>query len=159
MRTTAIGGAVVLLMAGCASTRPAPKAPAEASRAQVQQALDRWNDTALRGDLPAFLAQFDEGAEVLLVGSDAGEVFQGRAAIEGWLGKLFKRNRFGWQMDRVIVDADGDAAWVFVDGAMIVRDLAGKQRFSTPYRFSGVLVRRGDGWAWRLFHGSIPRAE
>ncbi len=157
----AIGLALVgaLALAGCASTRPAPTETREDARPAVQAALARWNEAAGRGDLAGMMAQLDDRAEVLLVGSDTGEVFAGRPAIETWLARLFRNARFTWKMDRVDVDANGDTAWVFVEGAMSVTDKAGKPRGSTPYRFSGVLVRRDGGWAWRQWHGSIPRAE
>lgn len=157
LSTVAIGLAGLALSA-CASARPSPQPPADA-KAEVRQALQRWSDLAGAGDLAAFMAQFDEGADLLVVGSDKGEVFQGRAAIEGWLGKLLPGNRFGWQMDRVDVDVNGDTAWAFVDGSMTVRAPSGKVRFTRPYRFTAVLVKRGDRWAWRLFHGSVPAKE
>ncbi len=155
--TVAIGLAGLALV-GCAAARPAPQPPADV-KAEVRLALQRWSDLAGAGDLAAFMAQFDEGADLLVVGSDKGEVFQGRAAIEGWLGKLLAGNRFGWQMDRVDIDVNGDTAWAFVDGSMTVRAPGGKVRFTTPYRFTAVLVKRGDRWAWRLFHGSVPAKE
>ncbi len=156
--STVAVGLAALALAGCATARPAPQPPADV-KAEVRQALQRWSDLAGAGDLAAFMAQFDEGADLLVVGSDKGEVFQGRAAIEGWLGKLLAGNRFGWQMDRVDIDANGDTAWAFVDGSMTVRSPDGKVRFTAPYRFTAVLVKRGDRWAWRLFHGSVPAKE
>ncbi len=160
MKTTAVYAAVTaFLLVGCASARPTPSPPSDAVPAEIKSALERWNDDAGRGDLAAFMSQFDDSADILLVGSDKGEVFKGRAQIEGWLGKLMAKNRFSWRMDRVDISASGDTAWVFVDGAMIVKDAAGKVLVTTPYRFTGVLVRRGDGWAWRLFNGSVPVAE
>jgi ketosteroid isomerase-like protein len=160
MKTWAASASVaVLFLAGCASTRQPPTPPSDAVHAQITSALERWNADAGRGDLAAFMSQFDDAADILLVGSDKGEVFKGRAQIEGWLGKLMKKNRFSWRMDRVDISFSGDAAWVFVDGAMIVRNDAGKVLVTTPYRFSGVLVKRGDGWAWRLFNGSVPAGE
>jgi ketosteroid isomerase-like protein len=149
--------AAVLLFAGCATTRPAPASPALQS--EIRQALQRWNEANGRGDLAAVMAQFDDAPDLLLVGSDRGEIFQGREAIQGWLAKLFVRNRFGWEMDRVEIAASGDAAWVFVEGSIVVKDLAGGLRVRRPYRFTGVLVRRGEGWAWRLFDGSVPAAD
>lgn len=102
------------------------------------------------------MTQFDGTDDILLVGSDEGEVFEGHAAIAGWLGKLMASNRFSWRMDRVDIDVHGDTAWVFVEGAMTVRGASGQVRGSTPYRFAGVRVKRGDGWPWRLFDGSVP---
>jgi ketosteroid isomerase-like protein len=157
MRMAWVGVAMAAAgLVGCASARPAARAAPED---ELRIALARWNDAATRGDLPAFMAQFDDAPDLLLVGSDKGEVFRGRAAIEGWLSRLFKGARFSWTIDRADVGGSGDVAWVFVEGAMNVSDKAGKPRGSTPYRFSGVLVRRDGGWAWRQWHGSIPRAE
>lgn len=162
MKTTievACVAAAVFLVAGCASVRPTPAPPPDVVQAEITGALRRWNDDAGRGDLAAFMSQFEDAGEILLVGSDAGEVFRGRAQIEGWLAKLMAKNRFSWQMDRVDIDSNGGTAWAFVEGAMVVKDAGGKVRFTTPYRFTGVLVKRGEAWVWRLFHGSIPRGE
>jgi ketosteroid isomerase-like protein len=160
MRTTTLFTAVAaVLLSGCASARPSPTPPSEGVQAEIRSALLRWNEDAQRGDLPAFMGQFDDSADIVLVGSDRGEIFKGRAQIEGWLGKLMAKNRFSWQMDRVDIGASGDTAWVFVDGAMIVKNVDGKVLVTTPYRFTGVLVKRGDGWAWRLFNGSVPAGE
>jgi hypothetical protein len=44
---------------------------------------------------------------------------------------LLAGNRFGWQMDRVDVYANGDTAWAFVEGSMTVRAPSSKVRGST----------------------------
>ncbi len=152
--------AVVLALAGCAPRQAATPERQAATRAEVRQALQVWSDTASRGDLPAFMALFDQDADIMLVGSDKGEICRGRAEAEKWVGGLLAHNRFGWTMEQVDIDVMGNTAWAFVDGKMVVKNAeTGEVRFSTPYRYSAVLVRRGDGWAWRLFHGSIPRGE
>ena len=152
----------ILLMAliGCAS-QPADAPPSsEVVHAEIRRALDQFSEISGRGDVTAFMAQFDDRADIMLVGSDTGEVFKGRAAMEGWLAKLYKSSGFNWQMDRVDISHHGETAWVFVEGKMNVRNKAtGKLQFSAPYRFSAVLVKRGDRWAWRLFHGSAPGKE
>lgn len=155
----ALALAAVLAALGCAAPRTAPAGRANV-QAEVRRALDRLSETSGRGDLAAVLAQFDDAADVLLVGSDKGEVFKGRAAMEGWLGALYRGNGFSWRMDRVDISHHGETAWAFVEGRMVVADkVSGKVRMDAPYRFSAVLVRRGDGWAWRLFHGSAPGKE
>lgn len=146
-----------LLLLGCAPPRAAPASAPAAVAAEIRAALDRFNAASARGDLAAVLAGFDDRADILVVGSDKGEVYQGRAAMAGWLGKLYQGTGFGWQMDRVDLGHHGDTAWVFVEGRMVLRDLAsGKVRGTTPYRFTGVLVKQGGAWTWRLFHGSVP---
>jgi ketosteroid isomerase-like protein len=156
----ALGATGLLLLAGCAASRPVTSASTSASldavEAQVREALQRFNAAAAAGDLAAVMAQFDDRDDLLLAGSDKGEVFKGRAAMEGWLGRLLKQSRFSWQMDRVEVSHAGDTAWAFVDGSMTVTDAAGKVRGTTPYRIAAVLVKRGGVWRWRLFDGSVP---
>jgi len=150
------GLAALLCLVGCASPRADPPVSAELVRVEVRQALEKFSDIAGRGKLAEFMSQFDDGADILLVGSDKGEVFKGRAAMEGWLGRLLASNRFSWQMDRVDIGHQHETAWAFVEGKMIVKDVAGKVQGTTPYRFTAVLVKKEDGWAWRLFHGSVP---
>jgi len=152
--------AATCCLVGCCPPRPVPTASSEVVQAEVRSALDRFSELSGRGDLASVMTQFDDQADILLVGSDKGEVYKGRAAMEGWLGQLYQGSGFSWQMDRVDISSHGETAWVFVEGKMNVRNKAtGALRFSAPYRFSGVLVKRGDGWAWRLFHGSAPGKE
>ena len=132
---------------------------AEGVETEVRRALAQFDAAAAAGDVKGCLALFEDRADILLVGSDKGEVYKGPAAMEGWLTALLRNNRFSWEMDRVDISQNGDTAWAFVEGRMVVKDPAGKLRFKAPYRFSAVLVRRGDGWAWRLFHGSAPGKE
>jgi uncharacterized protein (TIGR02246 family) len=124
----------------------------------IRAALARWNDRASHADLDGVLQQFDDAGEVLLVGSAPGEVYRGKAAIRQWLGGLLAHDRFSWDLSTPVIDVMGDAAWVFVDGTMSVTDDKGGV-MQSPYRFSGVLVKRKDAWKWRLFHGSVPGQE
>ena len=146
-------------MVGCCTPRVDPPRSAEGVEAEVRRALGQFNDAAAAGDVKGCLALFEDRADILLVGSDKGEVFKGPAAMERWLTALLRNNRFSWEMDRVDISHHGDTAWAFVEGRMVVKDPAGKLRFKAPYRFSAVLERRGDGWAWRVFHGYAPGKE
>jgi ketosteroid isomerase-like protein len=129
-------------------------------KAEIQKAIEEFSETSSRGDLAGVLAKFDDQADILLVGSDKGEIYKGRTAMEVWLGSLYKSSGFGWQMDRVDISYNGNTAWAFVEGKMNVTNKGtGKLRFSAPYRFSVVLVRKEKGWALRLFHGSAPGKE
>lgn len=153
--------AIVLMGLLACSTPTVPSASSdERIGAEIQQAIKEFNESSGRGDLAAVLAKFDEQADILLVGSDKGEVYKGRAAMAAWLGSLYKSNGFGWQIDRMDISHHGETAWAFVEGKMNVADkTTGKLRFSAPYRFSVVYVRKSNGWALRLFHGSAPGKE
>jgi ketosteroid isomerase-like protein len=150
----------MVALIGCASPRPVPSRSSEVVEAEIQTAINEFSEASSRGDLAGVLAKFDDQADILLVGSDKGEIYKGRAAIEVWLGSLYKANGFSWQMDRVDISHNGDTAWAFVDGRMNVTNKStGELRFSKPYRFSVVFVRKENGWAMRLFHGSAPGME
>ncbi len=153
----------LVLLAGllaCASPHTLPQPSSEVVQAEIRKAIDGFSEASIRGDLPGVLAKFDDQADILLIGSDKGEVYKGRAAMEVWLGSLYKSNGFGWQMDRIDISHNGDTAWAFVEGKMNVSNkVTGKLRFSAPYRFSVVFVRRSNNWVLRLFHGSAPGKE
>jgi ketosteroid isomerase-like protein len=131
--------------------RPGPNA-------DVLAALATWNDRASHADLDGVMALFDTKSNLLLVGSAPGEVFRGRTAIRAWLSSLLSHNTFSWDLSKARAESNGNTAWVFVDGAMTVTSDKGEV-LKTPYRFSGVLVKRHGVWKWTLFHGSIPDRE
>ena len=105
------------------------------------------------------MALFDDSDQILLAGSDNGEIYRGKPAIRTWLASLFEHNRFSWDLSRADIDSNGNTAWVFVDGTMTVVDDTGAVVKKAPYRFAGVLVKRGGAWKWRMFDGSVPASE
>jgi uncharacterized protein (TIGR02246 family) len=147
----------VLLFVACIAL-PTASAKEVAGSKEIHAAIDKWNETANRADLEGFMALFDDSDNVILAGSDRGEVYRGRKEIRAWLAQLFKHNRFSWDLSHSDIDANGNTAWAFVDGTMTVTEDTGTVK-KVPYRFSGVLVKRGHDWKWRLFDGSIPAGE
>ncbi len=160
--TRMVGCSLALLVGllGCRPVSTSSPTSSEAGQAEIRRALDAFNEASGRGDLAGVMATFDEQADILLVGSDTGEVYKGRDATEAQLGRWYKSSGFSWQMDRVEISRSGDTAWAFVEGKMKVTSKAtGQLRFSAPYRFSVVFVNRGGRWLLHLFHGSAPRPE
>jgi uncharacterized protein (TIGR02246 family) len=91
----------------------------------------------------------------VLVGSEPGEIAQGRETIRKLVTGLFSRSsRFIWDWRTVDIKVDGDIGWVFAEGELITSD--GDGRAALPYRVSGVFGWNGQRWLWRLFHGSEP---
>jgi hypothetical protein len=124
------------------------------TQSQVYRVLERFNQSVSTRNLQV-LAEFLPGDEVLLVGSEAGEVAKGSQALEAFFIRVFARDvTFSWEWDRVEVSQAGDLAWFFAEGWVILTD-AREQRKS-PYRISGVLERHGERWLWRQYHGSEP---
>lgn len=151
-----------LLLAGCvAAFLPAPGAAAAATAddAAIRASLDSLNAVMARRDVPAVMALFDDDDDILLVGSDTGEIFHGRKAVAGFIKALCGLPFvFSFDMPDVTVRRTGRSAWVFVDGAMVhTRDNGKVTR--APYRFSIAMVKRGREWRWQVFHGSVPGAE
>ncbi len=123
-------------------------------RSQVCQALERFNDLVSTRN-PQVLAEFAPGDELLLVGSEAGEVATGRQELEAFFARVFARDvAFSWEWDRIDVSHAGDLAWVFADGRTVLSTAQEQRR--TPYRITGVLERHGGRWLWRQYHGSEP---
>jgi len=126
--------------------------------AEIRHSLNLWNETAKKADLNAFVDLFDSSPNILLVGSDSGEIFKGKEQISQWASSLFEHHRFEWDMQQIEIDNYQGCAWVFMNGSMIVTNDQGKKS-KTPYRFTGVMIKRNGQWKWRLFNGSIPKAE
>jgi ketosteroid isomerase-like protein len=123
-------------------------------RSQVRQALERFNELVSTQN-PQVLADFAPGDDLLLIGSEAGEVATGRQELEAFFARIFAREViFSWEWERIDVSYAGDLAWVFADGRAVLTS-AHEQR-KTPYRITGVLERHGRRWLWRQYHGSEP---
>lgn len=101
------------------------------------------------------LGEFAATGDVLLVGSDEGEISIGRPAIDAFFPKLFARDAtFSWNAGRVEATRSGDVLWLFADGHICVDGQGGKK--TAPYRISGILRRSGERWLWSQYHGSEP---
>ena len=123
-------------------------------KSQVREVLERFNELVSTRDLDV-LAEFAPGDEVVLVGSEAGEVASGRQELEAFFRRVFGReNTFSWEWDRLEVSQKGYAAWFFAEGRVILS--TPNQQRKSPYRISGVLERQGERWLWRQYHGSEP---
>ena len=164
MKQFQISGIVIIMLFGLAFNAPVHaqaektgknQACEKAVNQEVTAALELWNNSAKARDMSHFMELFDNSHPILAVGSDSGEVFKGRDQIEGWMRMLFTHRSFSWEMNRVEIDHNGNTAWVFMDGSMIVTSDKGKTA-KFPYRFTGILVKVKKGWKWRLFDGSVP---
>ncbi|MEI7485417.1 MAG: nuclear transport factor 2 family protein [Ignavibacteriota bacterium] len=127
-------------------------------KGEITKTLELWNATAKNSDLEKFMTFFDDSENTLMVGSDSGEVFKGKEEIKGWLSQLFGFASFSWEMNRVDIDYNENTAWVFIDGKMVIESKSGKIR-KAPYRFTGIMIKKGDVWKWRLFNGSSYKSE
>jgi len=123
-------------------------------KSQVREVLERFNELVSTRNLDV-LAEFAPGDEVLLVGSEAGEVASGRQELQAFFTRVFEReNTFSWEWDRLEVSHQGNVAWFFAEGRVVL-STPNEQRKSA-YRISGVLERQGERWLWRQYHGSEP---
>ena len=137
--------------------RPEPSVAAD--EAAIKATMGAINSAMTARDLAAAMAVFEDSDAILLVGSDDGEVFKGRAAVRACFGDLMQLPfTFSFETPEPIISIIGDTAWMSVEAVMIHTPAEGKPgRMS--YRISLCLVRSADSWLWQLFHGSIPRVE
>jgi ketosteroid isomerase-like protein len=126
-----------------------------AVKKEITATLETWNNMAKSRDINHFMELFDDSENIMVAGSDSGEVYKGKVQIESWMKMLFAHRSFSWEMNRVDIDHNGNTAWVFMDGSMIVTNDKGKTA-KFPYRFTGILVKIKNTWKWRLFDGSVP---
>ena len=156
LRLPAHGFIIVgLLVSACTmSSSHKPLKPEDPTYREVRQSLDRLSALLAAKD-PAMLAEFTASTDMLLIGSDADEIVEGRQAFEDFIHRLFALPvKLGWEWRTIRVSQKGDIAWVFANGDLVVRDAKREQR--TAYRMTGVLEERNGRWTWRLFHGSAP---
>jgi ketosteroid isomerase-like protein len=150
---------ICLIIASAGNSQPSKSGGKQESNAAIKKeitaTLETWNNMAKSRDANHFMELFDDSEDILVVGSDSGEVYKGNVQIEGWVKMLFAHRSFSWEMNRVGIDHNGNTAWVFMDGSMIVTNDKGKTA-KFPYRFTGILVKIKNTWKWRLFDGSVP---
>jgi ketosteroid isomerase-like protein len=154
--------AIVCLLAGMAILLPftlQAQNKTDKLDQEIRRTLSDWNSATSSSDLERTLNSFDETGKILLAGSDSGEIYRGKEEIRGWLAAIYKNHSFSWEMNQVDIDGYENTAWVFVDGFMVVKNTSTGKVRRTPYRFTGILVRKGTLWKWRLFDGSIPAGE
>ena len=121
---------------------------------QVREVLARFNKLVSTKS-PQVLAEFAPDDDVLLIGSDAGEVARGRQELQAFFDRIFAREvSFSWEWDRLDVSQSGELAWFFAEGRVVLT--TAQERRKAPYRTSGVLERHGERWLWRQYHGSEP---
>lgn len=123
-------------------------------REQVCKALERFNALVSTKNLQV-LAEFAPGDDVLLVGSDAGEIWRGRRELESFFVRIFARDTtYSWEWDGIDVFRAGDIAWFFAEAQIVL--MTDNEQRKTSYRTSGVLERHGERWLWKQYHGSEP---
>lgn len=123
--------------------------------AEVTATLAELNRLMRQRDL-SILDRFTE--DVLLIGSEAGEIAQGRAALRALFEQIFALPvTIGWEWDDIRPARAGDVCWFFAEGVVAVTSADGTSR--RPYRLSGVLRRVQDAWILQQFHGAEPVAH
>jgi ketosteroid isomerase-like protein len=127
-------------------------------KSEINEVLKTWNAACKSADTGLVMSMLDVTDGLMVVGSAEGEINKGKDEVKAWLGQLFGFAGFSWEMSRIDIDSNGKTAWVFVDGKMIVEFHKGGKKV-TPYRFTGIMVKKNGVWKWRLFDGSVPQQE
>jgi ketosteroid isomerase-like protein len=129
------------------------------AQSEIRKSLGRLNEVLATKDLNVVMSIYDTTDDIVVVGSDSGEVFVGRERVRAFMKIIVSMPFvFSFDMDQVFINNSRDIAWVFVDGKMVHTRSSGKVS-KIPYRITAVMVKRGDEWKWKVFSGSIPRGE
>lgn len=126
---------------------------------EIREGLFRMNELLATKDLMKVMTLYDDSDDIAVIGSDSGEVFIGRERVRVFMKMIVSMPFvFSFDMDHPVINHDGNIAWVFVDANMVHTRSSGKvTRF--PYRVTAIMIKRNDGWKWKMFSGSIPRSE
>ena len=130
------------------------KADDETER-EVLGVLRAFNSQLAAHDLEGVLGLFVSDPDVILVGSEVGEIAIGPSELRAFFQRIFARPgtfRFEWRTCRVSVE--GDVAWFFADTLAHYSEPG--NAVTVPYRTTGVFARRGDRWQLAHYHGSEP---
>jgi ketosteroid isomerase-like protein len=148
---------LVILFSTTVTSLPAKESP-DKVKSEITEALKIWNTTCKSANLDQVMSLLDNSEDIMVIGSADGEINRGKDEIKAWVGQIFGVAGFSWEMNRIDITSNGKTAWVFVNGKMIVNFHKGGTKV-TPYRFTGILVKKKGAWKWRLFDGSVPQQE
>jgi ketosteroid isomerase-like protein len=127
--------------------------------AEIRVALNKMNEMLATKDVRSIMTIYDNSDDILVVGSDSGEVFVGRDRVQSFMKMIASMPFvFSFEMNQVLINSSQNVAWVFVDGNMVHTRSNGKVS-KVPYRITAVMVKRDNEWKWKVFSGSIPRGE
>jgi ketosteroid isomerase-like protein len=126
---------------------------------EIRKCLDRMNEMLATKDLQKVMSIYDDSDDIIVVGSDSGEVFIGRERVKEFMKVIVSMPFvFSFDLDQVVINRNDKIAWVFVDGKMVHTRSDGRVS-KVPYRIMAVMVKKSSEWKWKVFSGSIPRGE
>ena len=126
-------------------------------RRDVLETLERFSSLLSAGDR-SVASVFAPDDDTLMAGSELRDLTRGPDELRSHLDAFLEMSgalAFEWRDRQATIL--GDAAWIFAEGEVILRDADGEQR--SPYRLTVVLEKRNETWLWRHFHGSEPRPD
>lgn len=131
----------------------------EDTRKEIIKSLNRMNEMLATKDLQKVMSVYDDSDDIMVIGSDSGEVYIGRERVQKFMKMIVNAPFiFSFEMEPSTITIDNDRAWVFIDGKMIHSTPKGKVG-KVPYRILAIMVKSHDEWKWKVFSGSIPRGE
>lgn len=126
---------------------------------EIKAGLNKLNEVLATKDLKTVMSLYDDSDDIMVIGSDSGEVFIGREQVKEFMKVIISMPFiFSFVLEPATISYDQNFAWVFVDGKMVHTGDDGRTS-KFPYRIMAVMVKRDNDWKWKVFSGSIPRGE
>jgi ketosteroid isomerase-like protein len=127
--------------------------------ADIRNGFEKMNEMLATKDLQKVMNIFDDAEDIMVIGSDSGEVYIGKNRVQSFLKIIVSMPFvFSFEMDSLSINHSKNIAWFFGDGKMVHTRPNGKVS-KVPYRITAVMVQKGNDWKWKVFSGSIPRGE
>jgi uncharacterized protein (TIGR02246 family) len=131
--------------------------PREGFEQALPVLLERLNQGFLRRDVERVLDLFAPDAEVVFIGSEAGETATGAIQLRSLLETLFARpETYRWSWGQLRFKVNDSVAWLATEAVLTVE---GPERLELPYRMTLALERRRGQWLIMHYHGSEPTAD
>jgi ketosteroid isomerase-like protein len=129
--------------------------PAAKTEADVLATLDEFSEAFASRAVERVMELFAADADVVFMGSEAGETAIGANVLRVLLKEIFSRpESYSWEWKWRSVSAAESVAWVTADA--VVRANGGDRDLALPYRLTVVMEKRGNRWVWMQYHGSEP---
>lgn len=130
----------------------------EKIKKEITQTLDSFYTAARKANTEGIMSLFDNSSNIIFIGGDSAEIWKGATKIRAHLNSMFPGETVALLMDRTDIDYNQNTAWVFADGKIIIAPTKGDP-INGLYRFTAILIKRGNAWKFRLYNGSNPKGK
>lgn len=130
------------------------------TRSAIMAVIEKFNEAFTRHDIEGVMSFFAPDQDVVVIGSEEGEITIGPEELRARLELTLLRPEnlgWSWQAHKVSLSGSGTVAWAAIDATLHMQHEG--RGGSVPYRITCVLEKRDDAWLIVQWHGSEPARQ